>query len=91
MKPNGEASMPMRVMGNRASDDQIAATVSLSKNCFLVILPATARNLREPPGADPHAGWCGGRGEIPPATRLALNFYLDTYRNQLYIILYNKR
>jgi hypothetical protein len=53
-------------MGNYASGDQRAATVSFSKNCFLIILPATARILREPPGADPHAGWCGGWGGDPP-------------------------
>jgi len=28
--------------------------------------PATAGNLCEPPGADPHAGWCGGWGRKPP-------------------------
>jgi hypothetical protein len=53
-------------MENYASGDQRAATVSFSKNCFLIILPATARILREPPGADPHAGWCGGWGGDPP-------------------------
>ncbi len=31
----------------------------------------TARNLREPPSADPHDRWCGGWGRKPPATRLA--------------------
>ena len=62
--------------------DQRAATVSFSKNCFLVIIPATARNLREPPGADPHAGrrsrfsggGVGAGGQIPPATRLGRYF-----------------
>jgi hypothetical protein len=30
--------------------------------------------LWEPPGADPHAGWCGDWGANPPVTRLALGF-----------------
>jgi len=28
-------------------------------------------NPGEPPGADPHAGWCGAWGEKPPPARLA--------------------
>jgi len=64
--------------GIRASDGQRAATVSFSKNCFPVILPATARNLREPPGADPHAGWCGGRGRKTPGYPIGRLLRIET-------------
>ena len=66
-------------MGNYASGDQRAATVSFSKNCFLIILPATARILREPPGADPHAGWCGGWGGDPPGYPIVLYLFLRIF------------
>ena len=37
--------------------------ISVKEQWVKIHYPATARNLREPPGADPHAGWCGGWGD----------------------------
>ena len=39
----------------------------LSKSCgFTFTTRLRPGNLCEPPGADPHAGWCGGRGRKTP-------------------------
>ena len=61
-------------MGNRASDDQKQLPSAFQRTVFCVIYPATARYLREPPGADPHAGWCGGWGLKTPGYPIEWNF-----------------
>ena len=76
MNPNGRAISQAR-HGNLCSWRSTAVAVSFSKNCCWIFNPATARYLREPPGADPHAGQrsrfsgggVGAGGEKPPATR----------------------
>jgi hypothetical protein len=53
-------------MGNHAPDDQKQLPSAFQRTVSCIIYSATARYLREPPGADPHAGWCGGRGLKSP-------------------------
>jgi hypothetical protein len=52
-------------MENYAPDDQ-KQLPSVFQRAVWIIYLVTARYLREPPGADPHAGWCGGWGDKTP-------------------------
>ena len=50
----------------------------LEKPTQVIITRLRPGDLDETPRADPHAGWCGGWGRPPPATRLSLVFqYVD--------------
>ncbi|MBA3035343.1 MAG: hypothetical protein FP814_02500 [Desulfobacterium sp.] len=58
-------------MGQGASDDQ-KQLPSVFQRTVLGHYPAMARYLREPPGADPNAGWCGGWGLITPGYPISI-------------------
>ncbi len=43
-------------------------------------------NSSEPPGADPHAGWCGGRGRKTPGYPIGHRFIAQLFVNMRYRI-----
>jgi len=41
-------------------------------------------NLCEPPGADPHAGWCGGWGRKTPGYPMVLYVIVRAWKRQMH-------